>query len=86
LKLEIPKKIPKIVWCDKCNGTGYIGRIVLVEVFEVNEDVKKMIVEWRSSLDIYGRARENGYFTMKEDGIMKMIEGLTTLDEIRRVL
>jgi len=80
------KKIPKIVGCDKCNGTGYIGRIVLVEVFEVTDEVKKMIVEGRSSLDIYGKARENGFFTMKEDGIMKMLEGLTTLDEIRRVL
>ena len=73
-KLEIPKQIPKIVGCDQCNGTGYIGRIVLVEVFEVTEDIKRMIVEGRSSLDIYGKARENGYLTMKEDGIMKMIE------------
>jgi type II secretory ATPase GspE/PulE/Tfp pilus assembly ATPase PilB-like protein len=74
MKLTVPKEIPKIVGCDQCNGTGYIGRIVLIEVFEVTEEVKKMIVEGRSSLDIYGKARENGYFTMKEDGIMKMIE------------
>ena len=86
LKLDGNKPIPKIVGCDQCNGTGYIWRLVIVEVFEVSDDIKKMIVEGRSSLDIYGKARENGYFTMKEDGIMKMLEGLTTLDEIRRVL
>ena len=45
-----------------------------------------MIVEGRNAVEIYGKARENGYLTMKEDGIIKMLDGLTTLDEIRRVL
>lgn len=86
LKLDLHRKIPKIVGCDFCNGTGYIWRLALLEVFEVSEDIKKMIVEGRSYLDIYGKARESGYLTMKEDGIMKMLNGLTTIDELRRVL
>jgi len=45
-----------------------------------------MIVDGASAIDIYGQARQNGFLTMKEDGIIKMLEGLTTLDEIRRVL
>jgi type IV pilus assembly protein PilB len=60
--------------------------MALLEVFEVSEDIKKLIVDGKSTMDIYGRARENGYLTMKEDGIIKMLNGLTTLDEIRRVL
>jgi len=60
--------------------------MILLEVFEVSDDIKKLIVEGKSTMDIYGRARENGYMTMKEDGIIKMLEGLTTLDEIRRVI
>jgi type IV pilus assembly protein PilB len=60
--------------------------MALLEVFEVSEDIKKMIVEGRNAVEIYGKARENGYLTMKEDGIIKMLDGLTTLDEIRRVL
>ncbi len=86
MKLDFHRQIPKIVGCDKCNGTWYIWRIALMEVFEVSEDIKKMIVEGRSAIDIYGKARENGYLTMKEDGIIKMLDGQTTLDELRRVL
>lgn len=86
MKFDLHRKIPKIVGCDFCNGTGYIGRIALLEVFEVTEDIKKMIVEGRTAIDLYGIARENGYLTMKEDGIIKMLAGLTTLDELRRVL
>lgn len=85
-KLDEHTQIPQIVGCDHCSGTGYIGRMALLEVFEVSEDIKKMIVEGKTAVDIYGKARESGYLTMKEDGIIKMLNGLTTLDEIRRVL
>jgi type II secretory ATPase GspE/PulE/Tfp pilus assembly ATPase PilB-like protein len=86
MKLDFHRQIPKIVWCDHCNGTWYIGRMAIVEVFEVTDTIKKIIVEGWSEADIYGQAREDGFMTMKEDGIMKMLEGLTTLDELRRVL
>ncbi len=79
-------KIPDTVWCDKCNGTGYQWRIALVETFEITDDIRKMIVEGKSSVDLYGKARENGFLTLKEDGIIKMLQGNTTLDELRRVL
>lgn len=60
--------------------------MAIVEVFEVSEAIKKMIVEGKDAIEIYGQAREEGFLTMKEDGIMKMLDGLTTLDELRRVL
>jgi type II secretory ATPase GspE/PulE/Tfp pilus assembly ATPase PilB-like protein len=86
MKLDFHRQIPQIVGCDHCNGTGYIGRVAIVEVFDVSEDIKKMIVEGKDAITIYAEARENGFLTMKEDGIIKMLEGLTTLDELRRVL
>jgi type II secretory ATPase GspE/PulE/Tfp pilus assembly ATPase PilB-like protein len=43
-------------------------------------------VEGRIWIDLYAKARENGYLTLREDGIMKMLKWKTTLDEIRRVL
>lgn len=86
LQVEYHNEVAQSVWCDHCNGTGYIGRIVLLEVFEVSENIKKLIVEGKSTVEIYGKARENGYMTMKEDGMIKVLQGLTTLDEIRRVL
>jgi len=45
-----------------------------------------MITEGKSTLEMYGKAREIGYLTLKEDGIIKMLRGLTTLEELRRVL
>jgi len=86
MKLDFDEKIVTAVGCDKCNNTWYIGRIAILEVFDVNEDVKTMIIEWKSTIDIYGKARENGYLTLKEDWILKMLEWKTTLDELRRVL
>lgn len=85
-KLDFHKQIPQIVGCDQCNGTWYIGRMVITELFEVTDEIKQMIVAGWSSIEIYGKARENWYLTMKEDWIMKVLDWLTTLDEIRRVL
>jgi type II secretory ATPase GspE/PulE/Tfp pilus assembly ATPase PilB-like protein len=60
--------------------------MVITELFEVTDEIKQMIVAGWSSIEIYGKARENWYLTMKEDWIMKVLDWLTTLDEIRRVL
>ena len=86
MKLDFDGQIAIPVWCDKCNWTWYIGRIAIVETFEVTDNIKTMITEWKSTLEMYGKAREIGYLTLKEDGIIKMLRGLTTLEELRRVL
>ncbi len=86
MKLEFDGKIPQTVWCDKCNGSGYHGRIALIETFEITDDIKNLIVEGKTGIDLYAKARENWYLTLREDGIMKILKGETTLDEIRRVL
>ena len=86
LKLTFDGKVMQPVWCEKCNGSGYLWRIALIEAFEINDDIKKMIIEGRTWIDMYAKARENWYLTMKEDGILKLLDGLTTIDEIRRVV
>ena len=79
-------KVQQTVGCEHCSNTGYIGRIGIIETFEITDDIKTMIMEGASTLLMYSKARETGYLTMKEDGILKMLDGLTTLEEIRRVI
>lgn len=86
IKLEFDGKIPQTVWCDKCNGSGYQWRIALIETFEITDDIKNLIVEWRTWIDLYAKVRENWYLTLREDWIIKILKWETTLDEIRRVL
>jgi type II secretory ATPase GspE/PulE/Tfp pilus assembly ATPase PilB-like protein len=73
------------VGCDQCGGEGYHGRIGIFEVLEVDEDVKKLIAQKASSENIENKAREKGMATMLEDGIYKVIQGLTSLEEVLRV-
>ena len=86
IKLEFDGKVPQTVWCNKCNGGWYKWRIAIIETFEITEDIKNLIIEWKTWIDLYAKARENWYLTLREDGIMKMLKWATTLDEIRRVL
>lgn len=71
--------------CDVCNNTGYKGRIGVFEILEMNEEIKKLILERASSQQIMSKAKSQGMTTMLEDGINKVINGVTTLEEVLRV-
>ena len=71
--------------CDKCNGTGYKGRFGLFEVFVVDDESRKMIVNKVTTTDLRGRAREVGMRTLREDGARKAVAGMTTANEVLRV-
>ncbi|KKQ44590.1 MAG: Type II secretion system protein E [Candidatus Woesebacteria bacterium GW2011_GWA1_37_8] len=71
--------------CDVCHDTGYVGRIGIFEVLLVNDEIKKAINEKKNASDIAKIAVKNGMTPMFEDGVKKMIEGVTTLEEILRV-
>lgn len=86
LAVNFDGKITQAVGCDQCNGSGYIGRIALIETFEITDDIRRMIVDGKIGVDLYAKARENGFLTLQEDGVLKMLQGNTTLDELRRVL
>ncbi len=77
--------IPKVKGCAKCNKTGYLGRVAIYEVMPVSEKISKLIVEKAPASAIQKLAMEEGMLTMKQDGYVKVLEGITTLDEVLRV-
>lgn len=81
------KKIPlyRAKGCDQCKNEGYRGRMGIYEVLEMDEELGKMITASASSDEIERRAKEKGMLTMSEDGFMKAIQGLTSVEEILRV-
>jgi len=77
--------LAKIVGCEKCNNTGYLGRIAIYEVMPVTEKLSKLIVEKAAASDIQKLAMEEGMLSMKQDGYVKVLEGVTSMDEVIRV-
>ena len=72
--------------CEQCRGTGYLGRLAVMEVLVVDEDVKNMLLSGKSSDSIKEYARENkGMASLHEDALDKCIQGLTTYEEVLRV-
>jgi type II secretory ATPase GspE/PulE/Tfp pilus assembly ATPase PilB-like protein len=84
--LSFDGSVKHAVGCAECNGTGYKGRIAVVEILHISDELKKMISEGKSTLDIYAKAREAGFLTLQEDALIKVIDGLTTIEEMRRVV
>ena len=71
--------------CNKCDNTGYLGRMGIYEVLEMNEDIGKLIVGRASTEDIQSVSIRNGMITMQQDGFLKALEGITTVEEVLRV-
>ncbi|MDF1498426.1 MAG: ATPase, T2SS/T4P/T4SS family [Patescibacteria group bacterium] len=86
--MEIPTDI-KVLYrssgCSKCNFIGYSGRIGIYEMFELTINIERIILANTSSSEISEAAREDGMITMQEDGILKALDGTTSLEEVRRV-
>ena len=74
------------VGCEYCNHSGYFDRIGLFEVLDVTDELKEMIMEGKSSIEIRRKALEQSYRPLVVDGIHKVIQGFTNLDEINRKL
>jgi type IV pilus assembly protein PilB len=72
------------VGCDKCNNTGYKGRVGLYEVMEMGEELREMILTGASAMDLRRKAREEGMFTLRESGLCKVREGVTSIEEVVR--
>ncbi len=70
--------------CDLCNGKGYKGRLAVTEVMPISASIRTMILAGASTSELREEARKEGMKTLREDGILKMRKGLTTLDEIIR--
>ncbi|KKT76014.1 MAG: Tfp pilus assembly protein PilB [Candidatus Peregrinibacteria bacterium GW2011_GWA2_44_7] len=86
---EDPLVIPTELWhpvgCEKCSHTGYAGRLGIHEIMLIDEPIRHLILNQSSSNDIILKAREQGMLTMREDGLIKVMSELTTLEEVQRV-
>ena len=72
--------------CDKCQGLGYRGRIGVYEILVINEEIEKIILSGKASeYDMRNIGIKNGMVTMIQDGILKAIDGVTSISEIFRV-
>jgi type IV pilus assembly protein PilB len=70
--------------CDKCNNTGYKGRVGRYEVMEVSVDVRELIVVGASALELRRKAIDDGMITLRGSGLRKVKDGVTTIEEIVR--
>ncbi|MFB3852969.1 MAG: type IV-A pilus assembly ATPase PilB [Vicinamibacterales bacterium] len=70
--------------CEKCNETGYKGRIGLYEVMEVTEDLRELILVGASAQELRRKAIEEGMITLRQSGVRKVKEGITTIEEVLR--
>ena len=72
--------------CDKCNNTGYKGRVGIFEVLEMSSDVAVLTLENKPEGEVEKTAIKEGMLTLVQDGYLKALEGITTLEEVLRVV
>ncbi|HUT96127.1 MAG TPA: GspE/PulE family protein [Candidatus Paceibacterota bacterium] len=95
---ELPSRVPKPKLdnikikkaseqgCAHCNNTGYKGRIGVFELFVVNDVMEKVILKTPSNIEIKEAAIKSGMFLMRQDGLLKVLQGITTMEEVERIL
>jgi len=74
------------VGCEKCNNMGYYDRIAMYEILIIDDDIKQLIVEDASSIQIAEKALQGSYKPLVIDGLRKVLEGKTTLEELNNKL
>ncbi|HPS02655.1 MAG TPA: type II/IV secretion system protein, partial [Candidatus Sumerlaeota bacterium] len=85
LGMDTEKMLPSLyrgVGCDACSMNGYKGRVALYEVLTVSDDMRDAIVEGSNSTAIKRQALKEGMRSLRGSGILKVIEGVTTADEV----
>jgi len=88
--IEIPSSLPEFYkvgeGCKECNFIGYHGRLGIYEIFTMDDQIKQLTIDKVPSFKILQQAIENGMITMLQDGILKVLDGITSLEEIYRVI
>ncbi len=77
-------KLYKGKGCHTCNNTGYKGRLGLFEVMDINEDIKELILAGASSIELRRKALEDGMISLRQSGLQKIRDGVTTVEEVVR--
>jgi type IV pilus assembly protein PilB len=86
LKNNLGSKFYKSQGCDTCQGTGYKGRVGIYEIMTMNPEIEKIILSGSASeYDMRDIATKNGMVTMAQDGLLRALEGVTSVEEVFRV-
>ncbi len=72
--------------CAECDNTGYRGRMAIMEIFKMNQDIDELIALRSTGREIREAARKTGYRTLAEDAVARILAGLTDIDEVSRVV
>lgn len=72
--------------CEHCNRTGFLGRTVVMELLVISDVLKSLILSSKPRDVLFEAARKEGFVTMEEDALIKVLQGITSLSEIRRIL
>jgi type II secretory ATPase GspE/PulE/Tfp pilus assembly ATPase PilB-like protein len=86
IKIPLIEKIYRPKGCEKCNYFGYKGRTTVSEVLIMDKEIEKLISFNALSSEIKEKAVEKGMLTMYQDGILNVLEGKTTMEEINRII
>jgi type IV pilus assembly protein PilB len=82
---EAAKVVPKKgKGCERCNNTGYKGRVGLYEVMEITDELRELILVGASALELKRKAVEEGMITLRRSGLHKVMDGVTTIEEVAR--
>jgi type IV pilus assembly protein PilB len=84
IKISPNFKIYEPLGCDECHYTGFSGRIGIFEVLEMTKNLEEIILKEPSEVKITEEARRQGMVTMRQDGILKVLKGETTIEEVLR--
>ena len=72
--------------CDHCHGTGYAGCTAIYEIMPVTEALRELIIEGRPARELHARAVKDGMLTLRQSALLKVAQGRTTMEEVRRVV
>jgi type IV pilus assembly protein PilB len=84
LKIQKELKIFEPVGCDECHRTGFSGRVGIFEVLEMSRNLEEIILKEPSEVKIFEEVRRQGMLTLRQDGILKVLKGITTIEEVLR--
>jgi general secretion pathway protein E/type IV pilus assembly protein PilB len=83
--MQVPEHMYTGAGCDACHKTGYKGRKGIFEIFKVDDTIQRLIFDHAPATLLRQRAREMGMRTLREDGMLKVASGMTSLSEVLRV-
>ncbi|MBI2624044.1 type II/IV secretion system protein [Candidatus Parcubacteria bacterium] len=85
-QMKKPLALYRAKGCETCHHTGYQGRIAVYEMFRFDEEIEKIILERPTESALQQAALKQGMVTLRDDGLLRVLEGVTTIEEVERVV